>query len=178
MRWKPFQLQGTIYDLSHLNPRTHQYRQAAKGDKPERLYTVEIIFSLHCFTRRCADGEMPGRRLDYSDDRETRQFDFQRYELSRRLPAIVEGLQQRRCYHTGKGNFFSVEIINEDQTVTEYDIFFAASRSTRKGVINLFVQSAYVRDDEHNSNRPHRKPISFDVILFNTLNNKPITIPK
>jgi hypothetical protein len=112
------------------------------------------------------------------DDRESRVFDFVRYELSKRLPEIIEGLAQRKCYHTGKGNFFSVEIVREDGQVVEYDIFFAASRSSTKGKINLFVQSAYVRDADYASNRPHRKPVGFYVILFNTLNNRPIKTPK
>ncbi len=41
--------------------------------------------------------------MRYGDHRETRIFDFQRYELSKRLPAILETLAQRKCYHTGKG---------------------------------------------------------------------------
>jgi hypothetical protein len=41
-----------------------------------------------------------------------------------------------------------------------------------------FIQSAYLRDANYASNRPERKPIGFFVILFNTLNNKPIKTPK
>lgn len=93
------------------------------------------------------------------------------------MPEIIDGLAQRKCYHTGKGNFFSVEIVREDGQVIEYDIFFVASRSSAKGRINLFVQSAYVRDANYASNRPDRKTIGFYVILFNTLNNKPIKTP-
>jgi hypothetical protein len=37
-------------DLCHLHPVTVSYAQEAKGDKPARCYTVDIIFSLHCFT--------------------------------------------------------------------------------------------------------------------------------
>lgn len=114
----------------------------------------------------------------YGDDRETRIFDFVRYELSKRLPEIIEGLGQRKCYHTGEGNFFSVEIIQENGRVIEYDIFFVASRSSLKGKINLSVQSAYIRDAEYASSRPVKKPIGFFVILFNTLNNKPIHTPQ
>jgi hypothetical protein len=34
-----------------------------------------------------------------------------------------------------------------------------------------------VRDQRH-ANKPKRKPIGLAVILYNTLNNKPIKIPK
>jgi hypothetical protein len=178
MQWKPFQFCGNVYDLAHLHPRFLTYEQPANGDVPARVYRVDVIFGLHCFTRARGQNVPHENALLYGDDRETRVFDFVRYELSKRLPEIIEGLAQRKCYHTGKGNFFSVEIVREDGQVVEYDIFFAASRSSTKGKINLFVQSAYVRDADYASNRPHRKPVGFYVILFNTLNNRPIKTPK
>ncbi len=178
LEWRPFSLGDTAYDLSHLHPRTCQYEQAAKGEKPARTYCVDVLFSLHCFTRGFTPSEKPDRSLFYSDDRETRVFDFQRYALSKRLPAIIDHLAHRKCYHTGKGNFFSVEVIDESGTLLEYDIFFTASRSSKRGVVNLFVQSAYVRDPTHRGNRPHMKPIGLPIILFNVLQNKSIRPPK
>lgn len=178
MLWRPFQFRGEIYDLAHLHPRSLTYEQPAKGDAPTRRYKVDVIFGLHCFTRARGQNPPQENTLLYGDDRETRVFDFDRYELSKRLPEIIEGLAQRKCYHTGKGNFFSVEIVREDGKAIEYDIFFVASRSSARGRINLFVQSAYQRDPEYASNRPDRKPIGFYVILFNTLNNKPIKAPQ
>jgi len=177
VQWKPFTFDGTTYELTHLYPRSCCYQQPAKAGKPARSYDVDIIFSLHCFTRAIDPSETPDAAMLYGDNRETRIFDFQRYELSKRLPAILETLAQRKCYHTGKGNFFSVDVINENGTVTEYDVFFAASRSSKKGRLNLFVQSAYGRDAQHGSNRPHKKPIGLYVILFNVLHNKPIKVP-
>jgi hypothetical protein len=177
IRWRPFEYQGKVYDLTHLHPRTVVYEQAAKGDKPSRCYTVDVVFGLHCFTRRFEEGKKPDTALIYADNREERIFDFRRYQLSRLLPEIIEGLPLRKCYHSGKGNFFSVEITEENSERVEYDIFFAASRSSKKGVINLFVQSAYVRDPQYAASRPEMKPIGFYVILFNTLNNRPIKPP-
>jgi hypothetical protein len=174
--WKPFEFHGVVYDLTHLHPKPVVYRQAASGDKPEREYRVEVIFSMHCFTRGKKDGEKPDNALLYRDSRECRVFDFRRYQLSKHLPVIVEELHQRKCHHSGKGNFFIVEIVTEEGDKVEYDIFFEVSRTAKKGVVNLYVQSAYVRDAEHASNRPKKKPISFFVILFNTLHNKPIKI--
>jgi hypothetical protein len=179
IRWKPFKYRGDTYDLTHLYPRTVRYEQTAKGNQPSRSYTADVIFSLHCFTRGFREGETPDESLLYADSRECRVFDFQRYQLSKFLPQIVYGLSQRKCYHTERGNFFSIELLSqEDGSVIEYNIFFTASRSSKKGVVNLFVQSAYVRDSQHSSNRPQKKPIGFHVILFNTLHNRPIKPPK
>lgn len=174
MYWKPFRLNGKDFDLSHLHPRSMFFTQAVKGDNPERVYEVSVIFSMHCFT------EFPsGTRLDpsfaYSDNRETRHFNLRRYELSFHLPRIIEDLMQCRCFHTGRDNFFTFKLIDENGAQVDYEIFFSVSKSER-GALNLYVQSAYVRDYLH-SNRPHEKPIRFAVILFNTLNNRPIKVP-
>ena len=176
--WKPFEFQGTFYDLTHLHPKTITYRQPATEEKPERTYTVDVLFGLHCFTRGIKEGEKPNESLLYRDSRECRVFDCQRYVLSKQLPAIVEGLPLRKCYHSGKGNFFVVEIITQDGNRQNYEIYFKASPASKKGVVNIYVQSAYVRDATHAGNRPHKKPIHFHVILFNTLTHKPINIPQ
>jgi hypothetical protein len=175
VHWKPFTFRGQVYDLGHLHPRTCHYEQPAKGDKQARIYTVDVIFSLHCFTRALLDTEEADPAMLYADDRETRLFDFQRYDLSKHLPAIIETLDRRKCFHTGHDNFFSLALIDRDGNTIEYDIFFTASRSSRKrGVVNLYIQSAYMRDEAH-SNRPRMKsPIGFHVILFNVLNNRPL----
>jgi hypothetical protein len=178
IKWKPFEFEGTVYDLTHLHPQRLSYRQAASDDKPERVYTVDVAFSLHCFTRGIKSGEQLHHSLFYADSRERRVFDFRRYALSRELPAIIEELHRRKCYHSGKGNFFVVELVTHEGERLNYEIYFEASRSSRKGVLNLYVQSAYVRDEAHRGNRPKKKPIGFTVILFNVLNNKKIRMPQ
>jgi hypothetical protein len=97
----------------------------------------------------------------------------------------VARLDQCKCYHTGRGNYFSIQLVDASGAPVEYDVFFTVSRSSQKGVLNVFVQSAYVRDAEHMnrprpnaSRRPNLQPIGFHVILFNTLMGKAIKMPK
>lgn len=159
--------------MSHLWNKTCHYEQPATSTETARCYTVEIEFGLHTFTRARKTGESPVADLLYSDARETRVFDFERYELSKLLPCLVEELPRRKCYHTGKGNFFTVEVITREHQAEEYFVFFESSRTKRKSILRLFVQSAYVRS----AGRLKRKPIGFYVVLFNTLHNKPIRVP-
>ncbi|WP_199544566.1 hypothetical protein [Paraburkholderia kururiensis] len=175
--WSAFSYAGVDYDLSHLYPRRIEFVLPARGDQPERTYPVQIIFGLHCFTRSAEPGEAVDPELFYSDARETRVFCPQRHRLSMLLPAIIDGLASRPCYHTGKGNFFVVEMVDGQGTRQEYEVYFAASRAAERGVLNLFVQSAYVRDRAHKGNRPKKKPIRLHVILHNTLTNRPIKEP-
>ncbi|AOI74485.1 hypothetical protein [Burkholderia ubonensis] len=175
--WRAFTFAGVDYDLSHLHPCQIEFVQPAKGKHPARTYVVQLIFGLHCFTRSAEPGEAIDPARLYSDARETRVFCERRYRLSMMLPAIVDGLAVRPCYHTGKGNFFVMEAVDEQGAVQEYEVYFTASRATKRGVLNLFVQSAYVRDRSHKGNRPKRKPIRLHVILHNTLINRPIKEP-
>ena len=80
----------------------------------------------------------------YSDARESRLFDFERYELSKRLPGIIESLSQRKCFQTDRSDFVTVDVILADATVVNYHVYFTVSKATKKGFINLFVSSAYV----------------------------------
>ena len=175
--WRPFSYDGVAYDLAHLHPRRIEFVLRAKADLPERRYVVQLIFGLHCFTRSSEPGEAVDPSLFYSDARETRVFCPRRYLLSKSLPAIVEGLSTRPCYHTERGNFFVVEAVDEQGVPQEYEVYFTASRSTQRGILNLYVQSAYVRDRAHKGNRPRKKAIRLHVILHNTLTNKPIKAP-
>jgi hypothetical protein len=177
--WNPFEYGDQTYDLSHLHPKLVIYTQAAKGCLPERRYEVQLSYSLHCFTRKYAPEENPESSMAYSDSRETRLFDFHRYACSKHLPAIVDALPTSHCYHTGHGNFFTFKLLNPATGEPEtYEVYFEASRSgTKPTKVNLFVQSAYVRDRQHSNQPTRKKKISFFVILHNTLNAKPIKSP-
>lgn len=172
IRWKPFVRGDIVYSLDHLHPRQLEYEQPAEDNRPARKYRVQLIFGLHCFTRSPAPGETVDVTLQYSDSRETRLFCPRRYQMSFLLPTIMEGLQQRRCFHTGKGNFFVVEIVDESGARQEYEVYFLATRAARRGELNLFVQSSYIRDDRHARNRPNKKPIRLYAILFGALNGR------
>lgn len=176
MRWRPFQHAGCTYDLSHLHPYTVAFVQPAKAALPARTYELQVIFSLHCFSRGARPGDDLEGPLAYADSRETRIFDIGRYDCSKQLRAIIGELPASPCYHTHHGNFFTVRTVNEETGAHEsYEVYFEVSRG-KVPPLNLYVQSAYVRDRLH-TNRPARKKISLFVILHNTLHGKPIKAP-
>ena len=178
IKWHAFRHREVTYHLSHLHPRTLAYTQEAKNNKPACAYTVDVIFSMHCFTRGFDVDECPDPYMCYSDNRETRVFDFERHKLSHHLPAIVESLAKRKCYHTGRTNFLTFEQFTGAGAKLEYEIYFNALRGERKGRLTLHVKSAYIRDEDHFGSRPQCKPIAFPIILFNVLNNIQIKVPK
>jgi hypothetical protein len=173
--WPPFEFNGQKYDLCHLQPKTVTFLQPANATNMPRTYKVEVIFSLHCFTRGMQGSEHIDHALCYSDRRETRIFDFRRYEFSRHLPGIVSRLMTCKCFQTARDNFFTAELLDENGNKVSYEIYFTASKASREGIINLYIQSAYVRDRAHSANRPPpMKAIPFAIILYNTLHKPPL----
>ena len=75
----------------------------------------------------------------------------------------------RKCFHGNRENYLTVEIVDQSGNTVDYEIYFTVSRSSKPGVIDLHVQSAYTRDVRHAANRPKMKEIAFPVILFNAL---------
>jgi hypothetical protein len=167
VKWEAFQHDGVMYDLTHLHPYTLKFEGQAVGKNPSTTFTVDVIYGLHCFSRDPKKNESYDPTLRYADARHVRVFDFRRYDLSKRLPGIIEELAERKCHNSGKGNFFTIEVVDENGELHDYDIFFQVSKSSRRGRINLFVQSAYIR--ERKTLEPSR-PIKFLVVLHNVLN--------
>lgn len=174
MKWHSFEYKGQTYDLSHIHPFDWEYTAPATSKRSERLYKIVVQFSMHTFTRGKVEGEIIDSDLYYKDSREERIFDFVRYALSNQLPTIVQQLGEKTCYHTDHGNFFTIEVITRTGIAQDYEVYFKLSRSSRKGWLNLYVQSAYVRDQQHETDQPKRRKISFQVIAYNILLGKEI----
>ena len=178
MKWKPAQIGAETFDLSHLHPFSFDFVVPAKDGKPPQVYPIDVLFSLHCFTRGIRAGEKAPAELAYSDSRETRLFDQVRYHHSALLPGIVADIGKRKCFHTGRGNFFTLELVRDDGTTAEYTVYFTVSRSRAPGRLTLYVQSAYLQDGIPRRRPQPRKPIRFSVIAFNVSTGKAIKPPR
>jgi hypothetical protein len=160
----------------------YSFEQEAKGEKPSKTYHCLIEFGLHCFAKGPSKhkgkylSDYP-KDLHYKDSRETRIFCFRRHALSARLPGIAKNISQTPCYHTGKGNFFVIDLEKDNGDTMEYEVYFNVARNKQSG-LRLFIESAYIRDNEHGSSQPKKKKINFFVIAHNILNNKPIKTQK
>lgn len=172
MKWTTFNHTGKAYDLSHLDGFEEMVVIPHQGDKPEQTYLINVIFSLHCFTRGPKQGEAISPDLAYRDSRETRIFDFDRYEQSFLLPEIIRSLGGRKCFHDPHGNFYVVEVVTDDGTKKFYSVFFTLSKAGKKKGLNLFVSSAHLRDELPYDKNP--KPIKFSVLVYNKWRAKPV----
>jgi hypothetical protein len=173
LAWEQHIMDGLEYALNHLHPHEWEVTIPAKDGKPARCLQIMVSYSLHCFTRRPKDGEEIPDAAWYSDSRESRVFDVVRWELSKYLPDIITTLEQRRCLHTGREEFVTVEMLHEGRHF-DYAVFFTVTKARKSGAdLNLFVNSAHERVEAIK----YKKPIRFHVILLNRHLGKPIKLP-
>lgn len=146
-RFTSVRFQGVEWDLSHLRP----FGKRIELELKTGAIFVDVVFfySCHCFTRSFSDAvglpQTPKAEI-YSDGREIRRLDLERYSLSRAvLPGIVSGLEARQLkIASGLPNFFTIEITAVSGRTVNYAVFFEVERDkARKGRLLVRIQSAY-----------------------------------
>jgi hypothetical protein len=173
--WKPAIIGGDTYDLSHLHPHLWEVAIPASDGKPQLVLKVLVSYGLHCFARDQLPGEAVREDYWYADSRERRVFCHLRWELSKQLPGIIATLGDRRCMHTGREEFVTLEVVHQGRTF-EYAVFFTVTKAQKaEGAhLNLFVNSAHERYDPLR----YTKPIKFKFILLNRFQGKAIKPPR
>ena len=164
-------MSGNVYELDHLHPLLWELTIPAKAPNPERILKIVVSYSMHCFTRKPSTDEDVAADAWYSDSREKRVFDSGRWALSKRLPSIIAGLERRRCLHSGREEFITVDMV-EDGRKFEYAVFFTVTKASKTdgADLNLFINSAHERNDA----LKYKKPIKFFIILLNRFQGKSI----
>ncbi len=72
------------------------------------------------------------------------------------LPDIIASIANRRCFFTGRENFLTLELGSamSGKTVgVHYEIYFNVRKGEGKNALRVFIESAYMRDEEAD-NRP------------------------
>lgn len=176
MEWPNFNYKEEVYDLSHLHPFQWSFTEPmVEGNRPERTYKFHVYFSDHCFTRDPLPGEVvEERRLYHHAPKGPRIFCFKRHQYSLKLRETVASLNDRPCWKTGKGNFFTAEFMEESGEKVEYEVYFNVTKSNRKGWLNMNIQSAFVRTEEYESTQPLKRKIRLHVIAYNKQRGKVI----
>src|SRR5258708_34000415 len=124
-------IEGRTYNLSHLEPFSFEFVTPEKDGRPQQLYPIDVLFSWPCFTRGIARGEDFSKAIGISRGRETRLFDERRYRFSRQLPGIVRDIGSRKCFHTGRGNFFTGAVVDGEGRRIVYTLLFPRPRPAR-----------------------------------------------
>ncbi len=171
--WRNFILNDEVYDLSHLNANWVEYLDKRDEEKPI-TYKFIVTYGLHCFTKDSDDlSKEESQLLMYNGPRESRPFNFERYELSKQLPNIIKSLGEKETLvcHAGYGNFATVKVLDSNGIEVDYFVVFTAFRETKK--LRLHITSAYPKYDGIGK----VKKVGFFVIAKNLLENKNLPKP-
>jgi hypothetical protein len=171
--WRSFTLDGKIYDLSHLNAQWVEYLDTRDAEKPT-TYKFIVTYGLHCFTKDLEElSTEKSQLLMYNAPRESRPFNFERYELSKQLPGIINSLGNKETLvcHAGYGKFATVKVLDSNGSEVSYFVPFAVFKENKK--LRLHVQSAYPKYEGIG----RVQKVGFFVIAKNLLHNKKLPKP-
>ena len=88
----------------------------------------------------------------------------------------MSSLDKSKCYQTGKrqGNFAIIKKQDLKGVTRDYEVYF--NIDVKNGILYLFVESAYVRDDQnkHIPFKNGKTSIGFYTLLYNRLKGLPI----
>ena len=146
--WESFNYKEKEYPLGHLQAHEVIY----KGIKSN--YKFLVTYSLHCFAK---DGQEHSIPLTYSDSRETRQINMERYQASKKLRNIIEKLDTKGniLYETDTEKCFNIEMLNSfSQKIEPYKICFHFFKENR--ILRIHVTSAFFdRTNKENLNKSY-----------------------
>jgi len=133
-QWESFEHDGVFYDLRHLD--CHEVVFQKQGE-PIRFV---VTYGLHCFTK---NGTGHNISLMYADGRESQFICLERYEASRQLRNIMEGLGAGALIYLTQGeSFFTLDVMNNANGAVEpFKICMAIFREYR--VLRIHVTSAF-----------------------------------
>jgi hypothetical protein len=163
--WRSFIHDGVTYDLSHLDAKRVSY----VDPKTNTEFFLLVTYSMHCFTKEdpLLDESLQTSLL-YRGHRESRPFHLERYELSKRLPLLVERLPELHVFDAGYKEYAIVEITTASGEKAFYKVVFAVFKEEKK--FRLHVASAYPVPEVGKTGGKVR----FFSILHNLKNGKPL----
>ena len=105
-QWDPFEHDGVPYGLEHLD--CHEVVFQRDGAP----INFVVTYGLHCFTKDGTEHNIP---VMYADGKHQQQVCLERYESSKQLRRLVEGLDSASIYQTQGESFFTLEVLGSIQ---------------------------------------------------------------
>jgi hypothetical protein len=148
--WEPFLVGEIEHGLDHLKVHEVTY----EGET--LTYSMVVTYGLHCFAK---DDTEHSIEVTYSDGKEIRQIDLERYEASKQLRGIVEGFARddRRFFQTTTEKFFTIPLVNSASGQVEpYKVCFCIFKENR--LLRIHVTTAFF--DRRDSDYSRQKQFS------------------
>tara|TARA_Y100001972_G_scaffold128961_1_gene193040 strand:+ start:2703 stop:3272 length:570 start_codon:yes stop_codon:yes gene_type:complete len=156
-KWENFTHENTEFCLKHLDAHELRFQSEKKG-----LLKFVVTYGLHVFTKEGTPHSIP--HILYSDARDERPVDIERYHASKYLKGILSRIDTKGVliYETTKAKYFTLDVQNNMSGTPEpYKICLSAFKENR--ILRLHVISAYfAREGEGSPDQPvEKKGFSF-----------------
>jgi hypothetical protein len=177
LAWTHHIYERHTYKFAHLEPCTETFVRPAAKDQPSETFTVDVRYTDHCFTRSPRFGESYDTKLVYQNgNKKIRLFCPRRNDMSNLLPELIRSLPDRKPQHNGThGNFFTLDTLGLNGDPVKYIVIFNV-RKSRKGRMELLVETAYIEEPSYGSAPLTGRRVRFWIILNNTY--KGLKIPR
>lgn len=157
--WMSRTIDGVEYCFDHLKTYRITVSRPARSPHAEMSFDLVVNFDCHVATEACGEPhEGPAYWRDSAG--KCRVFDKRRYELSQALPSIIQAMVDGKdyCYEAKKNNYMVWKPAESNLADPPYLFFFDLYLSPEeKGVLVLYVQSAYEKDEPWRMQRENRK---------------------
>ena len=170
-RWPPHSIEGQTYDLSHVHPFRYSLLLPERPNQAAREVEIRVTFSAHTFTESCPLSEVPDRNYS-TGPRDLRRFCPTRYQLSKKLPDVARGLEQRKCFFTDRNNYFVIELPDALPAGFQYWVFFDVRGISDPDAVLLFIQSAYAREAKMTPRGRKAEKVGFRVLVSKALDGR------
>jgi hypothetical protein len=167
--WKtPLVVDGTVVDLSHLEPFTFSIVPA------DFVFPVNIHvkFHHHCFSE--ATVALTSRmvlRPPHGDLHQPRSFSTERFDLSKLLAPLIKEFERKAITRSSNGNLVRIELPNG----RSYAIFFTL-RKIADRQCEMTVVSAFCPDNPKSI--ANSGSMKFKLAVCKILRNQPLKMPK
>jgi hypothetical protein len=164
----PLVVDGTIVDLSHLEPFTFSILPA------DFIFPVNIHvkFHHHCFSEALtARTSQIVLRPPHGDIHQHRCFSAERYELSKLLAPLIKAFERKAITRSSNGNLVRIELPKG----RSYAIFFTLRKTTDRQC-EMTVVSAFCPDNPKTI--ANSGSMKFNLAVCKTLRNQPLKMPK
>ena len=138
--FQPLTVAGQEIAFDHLEPFSLVVPTATKAAGVR----IDVVFSNHCFSETFDAEVHLGGEVDVWDRDKRRVFDQARYDLSKALPAIIQGLPTSAVFLTPESNFVRITLPG-GAAGAEYRMFFRITKAEKGSGsdLRLRVESAY-----------------------------------
>jgi len=159
-KWVDRIIDGEKIDFTHLRSFDMSFERPASGTKPAIAATIRVVFDCHVVTtKHTAIEEGPSYWRDTGGY--CRVFERVRYEKSRILPGIIAALPvgKTSCYVAKRNNYMVWKPEGAGPGDAHYQAFFDIYKAVgQDGLLILYVQSAYLKDEPLAIQRERKKP--------------------